>query len=179
MFLLKVFTKPLQGLRGRGAEPHEGKKVVTRRLSLLLLPLIAFLVMFGWNSIENFMALYLSRNFTNAEIALIFISIYLSFSISALLVGAWIERYKQNLVIAAGVLLYLPFILSIAVKSNPLTLVVSGVVLGFGASLFFIGCSTYILRVAEYRGQSMGIFNGMISTGAGLAGLTGGYFLLK
>ena len=58
-------------------------------------------------------------------------------------------------------------------------LVLSGIVLGFGASLFFIGCSTYILRIAEYRGQSMGIFNGMVSTGAGLAGLTGGYFLLK
>ncbi len=28
MFLVKVFTKPLQGLRGRGAEPHIGKKVV-------------------------------------------------------------------------------------------------------------------------------------------------------
>ena len=27
-FLVKVFTKPLQGLRGRGAEPHKGKKVV-------------------------------------------------------------------------------------------------------------------------------------------------------
>ena len=125
------------------------------------------------------MALYLSRNFTNAEIALVFISIYFSFSISALLVGAWIERYKQNLVIAAGALLYLPFILSIAVQSTLLMLVVLGVMLGFGASLFFIGCSTYILRVAEYRGQSMGIFNGMVSTGAGLAGLTGGFFLLN
>ncbi|MCK4398399.1 MAG: hypothetical protein KAV25_05345, partial [Methanophagales archaeon] len=28
MFLVKVFTKPLPGLRGRGAEPHKGKKVV-------------------------------------------------------------------------------------------------------------------------------------------------------
>ncbi len=28
LFLVKVFTKPLQGLRGRGAEPHIGKKVV-------------------------------------------------------------------------------------------------------------------------------------------------------
>jgi len=27
-FLVKVFTKPLQGLRGRGAEPRKGKKVV-------------------------------------------------------------------------------------------------------------------------------------------------------
>ena len=26
--LVKVFTKPLQGLRGSGAEPHIGKKVV-------------------------------------------------------------------------------------------------------------------------------------------------------
>ena len=155
------------------------KRFVTKRFSLLLLSLVAFLVMFGWNSVENFMALYLSRNFTNAEIALVFISIYFSFSISALFVGVWIERYKQNLAIAAGALLYLPFILIIAIESNPLILVVSGVVLGFGASMFFIGCSTYILRAAEYRGQSMGIFNGMISTGAGLAGLTGGYFLLN
>ena len=28
MVLVMVFTKPLQGLRGRGAEPHIGKKVV-------------------------------------------------------------------------------------------------------------------------------------------------------
>nr|QNO51454.1 hypothetical protein OGFGKJAA_00020 [Methanosarcinales archaeon ANME-1 ERB6] len=28
MFLVKVFTKPLQGLRGGGVEPHKGKKVV-------------------------------------------------------------------------------------------------------------------------------------------------------
>jgi len=29
-FLVNVFTKPLQGLRGRGAEPHRGKKVDRR-----------------------------------------------------------------------------------------------------------------------------------------------------
>ena len=28
MFLVTVFTKPLQGLRGRGAESHIGKKGV-------------------------------------------------------------------------------------------------------------------------------------------------------
>jgi hypothetical protein len=27
-FLVEAFTKPLQGLRGRGAELHKGKKVV-------------------------------------------------------------------------------------------------------------------------------------------------------
>ena len=30
LFLVKFFTKPLQGLRGRGAEPHKGKKVVDK-----------------------------------------------------------------------------------------------------------------------------------------------------
>jgi len=34
MLLVKVFTKPLQGLRGRGAEPHKGKKVVGKAFFL-------------------------------------------------------------------------------------------------------------------------------------------------
>jgi hypothetical protein len=34
LFLVNVFTKPLQGLRGRGAEPHEGKKKVVGKAFL-------------------------------------------------------------------------------------------------------------------------------------------------
>jgi len=33
--LVKVFTKSLQGLRGRGAEPHIGKKVVGKAFLFL------------------------------------------------------------------------------------------------------------------------------------------------
>jgi hypothetical protein len=32
-FLVMIFTKPLLGLRGRGAEPHKGKKVVYKYAS--------------------------------------------------------------------------------------------------------------------------------------------------
>ena len=44
-FLVKVFTKPLQGLRGRGAEPHEGKKVVGKAFFFKERFAIAYLVL--------------------------------------------------------------------------------------------------------------------------------------
>jgi len=43
-FLVKIFTKPLQGLGGRGAEPYKGKKGVKKDFFFKCI-IIAFLIL--------------------------------------------------------------------------------------------------------------------------------------
>jgi|GEM_PF-3063465 len=141
-----------------------------------IIAFIAFLVMFGWNLIENFMSVYLSNKLTNTEISIVFISIYLSFSVSSLLAIGLMGRPK--LMVTLGSALYSPFMLLIALNPNLFLLIVLGILVGIGASLFFIGSSYYVL-LSKNRGKTAGIFSGSVSAGSGLAGLFGGYFLLN
>ena len=138
--------------------------------------LSAFLIMFGWNCVENFMSFYLSNTLTNLDISIIFISIYLPFALFSLIAVNVIQRPK--LMVTIGSILYIPFMLTIALNLNKVLLTIFGVLVGIGASLFFIGCSYYVLQ-SERKGRSAGIFTASISAGSGLAGIFGGYFLLK
>jgi len=141
-----------------------------------IIVLSAFLIMLGWNLVENFMSFYLSNSFTKSEISIIFISIYLSFSLFSLIAVNIIRRPKIMVVIGSA--LYIPFTISIALKPDIMTLTIFGVLVGIGASLFFIGCSHYVL-LSEERGKSAGMFTGSVSAGSGLAGIFGGYYLLS
>ncbi|RLI78322.1 hypothetical protein DRP04_10295 [Archaeoglobales archaeon] len=136
----------------------------------------AFLIMFGWNSVENFMSFYLSNFLTNSDISTIFISIYLPFALFSLIAVNVMQRPRHMVTI--GSILYIPFMLTIALNPNKVLLTIFGILVGIGASLFFIGCSYYVLQ-SERKGRSAGIFTASISAGSGLAGISGGYFLLK
>jgi len=56
MFSVKVFTKPLQGLRGRGAEPTKVKKVCENLCNLMVIKVakqIIIIYEFGFRSCGN------------------------------------------------------------------------------------------------------------------------------
>lgn len=146
-----------------------------KKMTTVILYPIVFLVMFGWNCVENFMSFYLSNSLTNLDISMIFISIYLPFALFSFIA---VRMKRPKLMVITGSIFYIPFMLSVAVNTNTILLMAFGILLGIGASQFFIGGSYYVLQ-SERRGRYAGIFTASISSGSGLAGIFGGYFLLK
>ncbi len=74
------------------------------------------------------MSLYLSDSLTNSEISIIFISIYFSFALFSLIAINVIR--KPKLMVTTGSLLYIPFVLAIALNPSKILLTIFGILVG-------------------------------------------------
>lgn len=146
--------------------------------ALRIIALITFLSMFGWNFGEKFLA-YAVPNIPGeaAKASMIIFTLYLVFAFSNLFSGKLVETYGCRKSAAIGILLYSPFLFALAISRDFVTLLIGAAMVGFGASLFWLGINSFITKTFEKRGEATGYSQAASLTGGSMAALVGGILL--
>lgn len=138
---------------------------------IILLLASVFLLMFGYNAVE---AAYPLHSYKQATVVLS--ALYLSLTLSNIAAGFLVSRWQAGSLIIFGPSGYLLFTLCLMTDDFLLSMV-SSVVLGFTAALYWICARTIIFKGVDER--RWGLAFGLLGTAAVLAGGLGPYLLLK
>ncbi len=138
------------------------------RKTIFLICVSTFLLMFGYNAVE---AAYPLHHYSHATGVLSIL--YMTLTISDIPVGMLISKIPAGTAIIFGPLGYIAFILALLFNGF---VIISAILLGFTASVYWVSCSAVIY--GEVERDLWGTAFGILNLTAILAGGLGPYLLL-